>query len=244
MAVMMGWKVIFALACCLIVTAIAMADEHSHAHMESDPMLARLMIDKFELRDVESENPVRWEIEGWLGRDLRKLWLKSEGRYVDGATEAAELQLLYDQAITPYWDVQAGWRADLEPEPQRDWFALGMQGVTPYFIGIDAALFLGDGGRSALRFKAEYEWRLTHRLILIPDLEANAYGEDDPERGIGSGLSEVSIGFRLHYLVVRQFGPYVGIEGRRKFGATEDYARAGNGQTDNAWLLAGMRAWF
>lgn len=215
-----------------------------HAHMQDDPLLTKVMINRLEVRDVEGVNPVKWDVEGWLGKDLRKLWVKSEGRYVDGTTAAAELQLLYDQAVAPYWDVQAGWRADLEPDPQRDWFTLGLHGTAPYFVEIDTALFFGTGGRSALRLKAEYEWRLTRRLILSPELEVNAYGEDDPERGTGSGLSDVQAGVRLQYQSVRQFAPYVGIEGRRRFGDTEEFARAGGAQTDDLWLLAGVRAWF
>jgi copper resistance protein B len=239
---MMIGKIVLALAAFLAATAAAAAAD-IHAHTGSEPVLAKLMIDKLEVLDVEDDNPVKWEIEGWLGRDLRKLWIKSEGSYVDGATAAAELQLLYDHAVA-YWDVQAGWRADLEPHPRRDWFALGLRGVAPYFIEIDTALFFGEGGRSALRFKAEYELRLSRSLILNPELEATAYGKDDPALGTGSGLADLSAGFRLYYQIMRRFGPYVGIEGRRRFGATDDFARAASGRIDDIWLLAGVRAWF
>lgn len=237
---MQNIRVMFALAGWL---AISTAAAESGGHMSSDPLLAKLLVDKLEVREVEGDNPVKWELEAWLGRDLQKLWLKTEGRRVDGTTAAAELQLLYDHAVSAYWDVQAGWRVDLEPDPQRDWFALGVKGLAPYFIELDAALFLGEGGRNALRIKAKHEMRLARRLILTPELEANAYGEDDPGRGLGSGLAEVSAGFRLHYLLARQFGPYVGIEGRKRFGDTADLARAA-GRSDNAWLLAGVRGWF
>ena len=223
---------------------LAPAGAGEHAHMVDDPVLGKFMIDAFEVRDMEGDNPVKWDVEAWLGRDLRKLWLKSEGRRSDGATNAVELELLYSRAVAPYWDVQAGWRADLEPDPRRDWLALGLRGTAPYHIEIDAALFVGEAGRTALRFKAEYELRLSRRLILGPELEANAYGEDDPALGIGSGLSTVQGGLRLYYQIARQFSPYVGIEGRRRFGATEDFARSGDRRPDDTWLLAGVRAWF
>ncbi|MCC6209174.1 MAG: copper resistance protein B [Gammaproteobacteria bacterium] len=216
----------------------------SHAHMGDDPVLGKLMIDALEVREVEDGNPVKWDAEAWLGRDLRKLWLKSEGVRSDGETSAAELQLLYSRAVAPYWDLQAGWRGDLEPAPRRDWLAIGLRGTAPYFLEIDAALFAGESGRSALRVKMEYELRLTRRIILGPELEMNVYGKDDPALGVGAGVSSAQLGVRLYYQVARQFLPYVGVEGRRRFGATEDFARAGGLNPDDAWLLAGVRAWF
>lgn len=224
--------------------ACVSAGADAHAHGEGDPVLGKLMIDALEVHEVEGDDPLRWDVEAWLGRDLSKLWLKSEGRRNDGATEAAELQLLYARAVTPFWDVQAGWRGDLEPGPHRDWLALGLRGTAPYFVDVDAALFVGTAGRTALRVKAEYEWRLTRRLILGPELEVNAYGKDDPELGLGAGLSTAQLALRLYYRPVPQFSPYVGVEGRRRFGETEDFARAGGRAPDDAWLLAGVRAWF
>lgn len=220
------------------------AGAEPHADMENDPVLGKFMIDAFEVREVEGDNPVKWDVEAWLGKDLQKLWLKSEGRRSDGTTDAAELQLLYSRAVSAYWDVQAGWRGDLEPRPRRDWLALGLRGTTPYFLELDAALFAGESGRTALRVKAEYEFRLSRRLILGPALEVDAYGKDDPALGTGSGLSTARLGLRLYYRVTPQVLPYLGIEGRRRFGETEDFARAGERNPDDAWLLAGLRTWF
>lgn len=220
------------------------AGAEPHAHMGDDPVLGKVMIDALEVREVEGDNPVKWDIEAWLGKDLQKLWLKSEGRRSDGTTDAAELQLLYSRAVSPYWDVQVGWRGDLEPRPRRDWLALGLQGTTPYFLNLDAALFAGESGRTALRVKAEYEFRLSRQLILEPALEVDAYGRDDPALGVGSGLSTARLGVRLYYQVTPQFLPYLGVEGRRRFGGTEDFARAGGRNPDDAWGLAGLRAWF
>lgn len=236
----------FAMMICTLLAFpwFAPAGAEPHAHMEDDPVLGKLMIDALEVHEVEGSDPLRWDIAAWLGRGLRKLWLKSEGRRGAGATEAAELQLLYSQAVTPFWDVQAGWRGDLEPAPHRDWLALGLRGTAPYFVDIDAALFMGESGRTALRVKAEYELSLGRRLILGPELELNAYGRDDPALGLGSGLSSAQLGLRLYYRVTRQFSPYAGVEGRRRFGATGDLARAGGRDPDDAWLLAGVRAWF
>jgi copper resistance protein B len=146
--------------------------------------------------------------------------------------------------VAPYWDLQVGWRRDVQPDPRRNWLALGLQGVAPYFIDVDTALFVGRDGYTALRFEAEYDLRFTQKLILSPAVELNAYSKDDPELNLGSGLSGLTAGLRLRYEMVRQFAPYIGIEARKRYGKTEDYARAANTKSDDVWLLLGTRVWF
>jgi copper resistance protein B len=82
---------------------------------------------------------------------------------------------------------------------------------------------------------------LTQRLILQPELEADVYGKDDPERRIGSGLSDIEAGLRLRYEVRRELAPYVGIHWVRRFGETADLA--GNDSSDTRFV-AGVRVWF
>lgn len=223
---------------CLSVSGMAFAD------MEDDPLLYKVMINQLELRDASGSNPRVWDIQGWLGKDLDKLWIKTEGEYVNGNAEEAELQLLYSRAIAPFWDLQAGWRRDIRPKPNRDWLALGIQGVAPYFFEMDAALFVGESGRTALRLDAEYELLFTQRLILTPEIEMNFYGKDDPEVNTGSGLSDLSVGLRLRYEIRREFAPYVGIHWSKKHGDTADYARAEGERVEDAQFVLGVRAWF
>ena len=74
--------------------------------------------------------------------------------------------------------------------------------------------------------EAEYELLLTNRLILQPRAELDAYAKDDPERGVGRGISDVGVGLRLRYEVHRQFAPYVGYTWERSFGRTAEFADA------------------
>jgi copper resistance protein B len=85
---------------------------------------------------------------------------------------------------------------------------------------------------------------LTQRLILQPELEVRAFGKDDPENGIGSGLSDVEVGLRLRYEIRREFAPYIGLHWERKFGRTANFARD-EGDDPNEWVVvAGLHAWF
>lgn len=217
------------------------------AHMEDDPLLFMFSIDELEAHDADND-PASWDIEAWLGRDLNKFRLRSEGERADGTTESMETQALYSRAVAPYWDLQLGLRRDAEPGngsgPGRDWAVLGIEGVAPYYFEIGAALFIGEDNRSALRLEAEYEILITQKLILVPEIEFNFYGEDDPELGIGSGLSNMEAGLRLRYEIRRQFAPYLGFSEEKAFGGTADFARAAGDDIDHGAWVAGVRLWF
>lgn len=214
------------------------------AAMEDDPLISRVMIDKLEWRAADGPDPLVLDADAWIGRDLHKLGLKTEVEHVDGATEEAELQLLYSRAVTAFWDFQAGWRHDFRPEPERNFVVLGFSGLAPYMLEIDASIFLGESGQVGVRLDGEYEYMLTQRLALVPEVELNMYGEDDAAVGVGSGLSDMEAGLRLRYEVRREIAPYVGVNWAKKFGTTADLAREEGEQTSDIQLVAGIRAWF
>ena len=85
---------------------------------------------------------------------------------------------------------------------------------------------------------------LSQRLILQPRFETNLYGRDDPQRGIGAGLSDAELGLRLRYEIRRQFAPYIGVNFVRRFGKTADYARAAGEVAFDPQLVGGLRIWF
>jgi len=228
----------------LVVAIFLSVSEDAGASAEDDPVLFMAILDQFELRDPNDDNTFSWDGQGWFGQDLRKLWFKTEGERAGGSTNEAEFQFLYSKAIARYWELQLGVRHDFEPSPSRSWAVIGVQGLAPYFFETDIALFVGDSGRTALRFESEYELLLTQRLILTPDIEVNFYGQDDVDIGIGSGLSDLELGLRLRYEIRREFAPYIGVNWSKLFGKTKDFARIAGDSTSEAQLVIGFRAWF
>jgi len=212
--------------------------------MDDDPLLTMLVVDQLEIRETDGDNPLVWDAEGWVGKDLHKLWIKTDGEYVDGKVEEMELQLLYSRAMAPFWDLQLGWRRDIRPTPERDWIAFGLKGLAPYYFDIDAALFVGESGRTAARLQAEYEFMLTQKLILVPEVELNLHGKDDSDTGTGSGLSDIEAGIRLRYEVRREFAPYIGLNWTRLYGNTADFAREEGEDVDDLQMVLGVRFWF
>lgn len=75
-------------------------------------------------------------------------------------------------------------------------------------------------------------------------MEINLFGKDDPENGLGSGLTNMSAGLRLRYEFSRQFAPYIGLEWSRSFGDTADYLQAAGKDKSSSQVLAGLKFWF
>ena len=213
---------------------------------ESDPLIAKLKIDQLELRRSAGENVYAFKGKGWIGHDLNKLGAKLESEFTDTNTESVEAQLVYLRAISPFWDLQAGYRHDFYPKPENDWLVLGAIGLAPYLFEVDAALFIGESGQYGARLEAEYEMVLSQnqKWVLVPELEINAYTEDDSEAGIGSGLSDLELGLRLNYYINRHIAPYVGVNWENKFGHTADFARDDGEDPNDLQYVIGLRGWF
>jgi len=205
----------------------------------------KVLIDQLEMQVRNGRDGYSWNAEAWYGGDINRLWVKTEGEGDFGSSpEQAEVQALFSQAIDPWFNLQAGVRYDLRPQPQRAHLVLGIQGLAPYWFEIDAALFLSEKGDLTARFEAEYEQRLTRKLMLQPRVEFDLSAQDAREIGLGSGLSQAAAGLRLRYEFVPEFAPYVGVQYERRFGDTASFSRA-RGDGVGGWsFLVGVRAWF
>ncbi len=204
-----------------------------------------VIAERLEYSAADSEDAYVWEAQGWLGTDANKLWVKTEGEYVEGeGTEEAELQFLYSRAVSAFWDIQAGIRQDLEPSPSRSHLVFGAQGLAPYWFEVDSALFLSDEGKLSARLEVEYDFRLTQRLILQPRLELNFAASSDREVGIGSGFFDCVAELRLRYEIRREFAPYLGVSWGGDFNDTADLVEEAGGDPRELAVVAGFRAWF
>jgi copper resistance protein B len=229
----------------VLVVGMALGVSRDGAAAEGPRLLTFIEADQLEYRALDGDDTVTWKTHGWIGGDYHKAWIKAEGTaVVNGAAEQSEWQLLYSRAVTAFWDLQVGARYDVKPDPSRGYAVVGVQGLAPYFFDVDAAAFISDDGDVSARIEAEYEWLLTQRLIAKPLLELNVAVQDVPALGVGSGLSDVELGLRLRYEIVREVAPYVGVSWERKVGQTADLARRRGTDVDGAAVVAGIRLWF
>ncbi|MEX2122956.1 MAG: copper resistance protein B [Woeseia sp.] len=223
-----------------------MAKAREQLRAEEGGMTTYLILaDRFETRLSDGEENYLWDLQGWYGGDIDKLWLKSEGQGGLGDNlENFEVQALYSRAIAPFFDIQAGIRHDVRPDPDRSHLVLGLQGLLPYVFEIDAAAFLSDEGDLTGRLEGEYDLQINQRLILQPRVEVNVAAQEVPELRIGSGVGSIEAGIRLRYEIRREIAPYIGIGWERKLGDTADFARAA-GEDHGGWeAVAGVKSWF
>ena len=200
--------------------------------------------DRLEYRARAGDDGYLWDVQGYYGGDIDKFWFKSEGEGSFGEpVEDAEVQALYSRAIAPFFDLQAGVRQDLTG-PERTNAVIGVQGLMPYMFEVDAAAFLSTKGDLTARVEAEYDQRITQRLILQPRAEVNLSAQSIPELGIGSGIDNLELGLRLRYEIVPEFAPYVGVEQEWKLGRSRDFARAAGEDASVTNYVVGVRFWF
>ena len=209
-----------------------------------DIVTYKLLIDQLETRIRDGRDGYFLNAEGWYGGDINKLWLKTE---IEGdfgeKPEQAEFQTLWSHAIDPWFDLQAGVRVDARPDT-RGHLVVGIQGLAPYWIEVDAAAFLSDKGDITARAEAEHDVRITRKLILQPRVELDFALQDIPRERLGSGLASADLGLRLRYEFVPNFAPYIGVSYERAFGDTRRFLRADGDDPDSLNFVVGLRAWF
>ena len=205
----------------------------------------KFLVDRAEMRVRDGSDGYLIDMQAWYGGDINKVWLKSE---IEGPwgekLEHAEVQALWSHAISPWFDLQAGARFDPQPGPNRSHLVLGIQGLAPYWWELEGAVFLSNKGDVTARAEAEYDLRITQKLILQPRAELDLSLQDVPELAIGSGLTNASLGFRLRYQFSPLVAPYIGVEYERAFGDTRQFLRADGEDPGGFNLLAGVRLWF
>jgi len=207
--------------------------------MDDTDRFGRILVDQLEWRHGDGASGGAWEAEGWYGNDDDKLLVRSEGDWPSdapaGATASGRAEVLWDRIVSGWWSVQGGARGDFGAGPGRGWAALGVQGLAPYWIAVEATAYLGSAGTLAARLRTETDLRFTQRLILQPELELNAYSRPDRARGQGAGLADLQAGLRLRYELRREIAPYLGMV----------WWRRATGEPAAEWQwLAGVRCWF
>ena len=184
-----------------------------------------------------------WDFDGWVGGDVHKLHLKSEGEIVDDTTEQAEFWAMYGHNFTSFWDAQVGVRHDTQPAPTT-YLVVGVEGLAPHFFETETHLFVSDEGDVSVRLRQEIDFLVSQRFILQPYLEANLYAQDVTSQEVGAGLADVEIGVQARYEITRKFAPFVDVRYERKFGKTASIAKRHGNDNDDFIVSAGFRFMF
>ncbi|MDI6740437.1 MAG: copper resistance protein B [Candidatus Edwardsbacteria bacterium] len=197
--------------------------------------------------DDKTADHLGWEAQGWIGGDFNKFWWKNEGKAVfDGPDEGeTETDLLYSRLITPFWDFQVGvqYANEWRENNYEDWWSgvVALQGLAPYKFELDNSLYISEDGDVTIAIEAEYDLRITQRLVLQPRAGMGFAFQDNPERSLGAGVTDVTLDLRLRYEIKREFAPYIGIRSQFLVGETDNMAEARGEDSEQLFFLAGVR---
>ncbi|MFI3137234.1 MAG: copper resistance protein B [Methylococcaceae bacterium] len=227
----------------------AHSDGYAFGSLEHDPMgdeekLGSVLVDRLESVTTRSGTAMTYDWQAWYGKTYDRVLIRAEGEIDAGQFKDARNELLWAHAISPYWDTQLGVRYDSGKGTDRGWVAFGVQGLTPYWVYVEATAYVNEQGHGAFRLETEYDLLLTQKLIMQPRIETNFYSHRDDTREVSSGLSSIEAGLRLRYEIKRELAPYIGVEWASRFGALAQHAQMTGNNADELRFVAGVHVWF
>lgn len=208
-----------------------------------------LLFDQLEYQRVRSVDALSWNMLGWYGQDVNRLWVKSEGTQYPSSVGGgdADVQVLYGRLISPFFDVQTGVRyeehSEQERTPKRGFLVLGLQGLSPYSFDLEPSLFLSNRGKLVFRFSGTYDVLLSQWLILQPRVDTEIAASGDKDFGAPRGVNEVGTSARLRYEIRREFAPYVGVGYQQSYDIRRTRILNEGGSPNGLQLVFGIRVW-
>lgn len=192
---------------------------------------------------------VRVDGLSWIGGDYNRVYVRVDGdQPLRGGGGETAIDVLYGRLITPFWTGVLGGRLDMRGlggsnRSTRGLFALGFEGMSPYFFEVEPTVYVSTKGDVSARFVTAVDLLFTQRLILQPRLETNLAVQAVPDIGVGSGINDVELGGRIRYEFSRKMAPYVGLSYTRAVGGTAALARASGERVKQTALVFGARLW-
>lgn len=213
-----------------------------------------LLFDLLEYKSAGDDSSIDWDIVGWRGGDVHRIWVKSEGsskvnsEATSQTKNETDLQLLYGQPISAFFDAQIGARLEqvwgAEQSASRLSAAMGIQGLAIYRFEFEAALFVGEAGHVSGRISANKDFFLTQKTITQFRFETNGTTKRSEKFETGDGINDLSIGLRLRYEIKREIAPYLGVSWTNLFGETADFKKLAGRESSELNAVAGFRLWY
>jgi copper resistance protein B len=127
-------------------------------------------IDQLESRVVNGGDGFAWDGEARVRGEIDRFVIASEGEgeFGHGAAQA-ELRGVWRHAVDPWWNLELGVRRNFRRDPERTYALVGIQGLGPYCLEIDAQMFVSNKRDLHVRSGLGYDRRITQRLILEPE---------------------------------------------------------------------------
>lgn len=204
--------------------------------------------DVIDLTPLGDEGNARWDLNGWHGGDVNRLWFKSEGEQsFTKADRTIDVQLLYGRFVKKFYDVQLGGGVQTATfqgrNVTRGQAVVGLEAFVPFKSDLETLLFVSQHGDVAGRLTFLRNYLMSQRLVLQPRIETNIAAQRVEEFTVGSGVNNIELGVRLRFEIRREFAPYIGFSIDRQLFATADLARAEGKDPSQVRVVFGVRAW-
>ena len=222
------------------------------------PHTTSMMLDKeirlFALADLleyvpSGEGSIRADGLAWIGGDFHRVYLSLDAdQPVRGSGGEVAADVTYGRLVSPFWTALIGGRVETrrfagEQRTTRGLFAVGFEGISPYWFEMEPTLYVSTKGQLSGRLATSIDLLFTQRLILQPRFETHLAVQRIPELAIGSGVNDVELGARLRYEIRREFAPYVGLVWFRRTGESAGLARRLGESDRESGIVAGVRLW-
>ena len=208
-----------------------------------------VLTDILEYRPKGKDSDYRWDMEGWHGGDINKLWFKSEGERNTALKADYDIdgQLLYGRFLRKYYDFQVGVRGETQTYQGRNvtraHAVIGIEGLVPYNYEVETAIFISQNGDVSGRFTLTKDFLLSQRWIVQSRLETSVAAQQVERFTTGQGLNNIECGFRVRYEISRKFAPYAGVSFDRSFFGTAAMVLREGGDPRQIRFVLGLRMW-
>ncbi len=236
-------RVGFALPATALTVALALGLGSASRAAEGPPKIfSGLELDlSYDL--VERGKALSWNALFWAGTDEHKLLLKTEGEHDRHKLDEAEAHVYYSRMVSEFWDVYGGVRYDFAPIGTT-FGALGIKGLLPYRFEVELTGFVSHRGRLSARVELSREILITQRLVADPYLSLDLSAQNEFERDVAAGVSELKTGIKLRYEITREIAPFIEFRYQRNFGYTSVLVRRDGEDAQNIGVRVGIRLRF
>ena len=186
-----------------------------------------------------------WESEMWFGGDYNKGWFEFDGEVNGKTIEDAELQALYSRYISRFFDLQVGIRHDfgVDGSAPVTYGVLGINGVAPYWIGVDSAFYFSQHGDITFDTDLDYLFYLNQYWFAEINFDIEFNLTRNTSLGIAPGLSDIDTSLKFNYQRWF-FTPYVEFNYLSQFGSSKTAAIASGDAVSDFVVRLGVSAFF
>jgi uncharacterized protein involved in copper resistance len=178
---------------------------------------------------------------GLYGTDFNKLDLfVNEAEIENGSIGNADIDIFYWHSLWQFWNVKGGLNYFYRPAAKPFWQpGIGVEGLFPYFIEIDARGYLYSGS-AKLDIELSRDTQITNNFFIGLDVRGIMATKTVPSAILGSGLNQMQYSIRPFYRLMPGLSIFVEYEVDQYYGAYKNLLLASGNSADANNFTVGL----